>query len=89
MAVPAGAVWCRAAGRFAASAACLQLGSTCTEQHTPCTDPQRHPACNARADDERSGIAALQIGERLAYEAQFVRKSLDPLPQQQKLDKGE
>lgn len=28
------------------------------------------------------------IGERLAYEAQFVRASLDSLPQQQKLRDG-
>lgn len=34
-------------------------------------------------------MALLQIGERLAYEAQFVRKSLDPLPQSQQLDKRE
>ena len=31
----------------------------------------------------------LQIGERLAFEAQFLRKSLDPLPKQQQLDNRE
>ncbi|PRW56761.1 AAA+-type ATPase (ISS) [Chlorella sorokiniana] len=34
-------------------------------------------------------MSSKPIGERLAYEAQFVRKSLDPLPRQQQLDNKE
>lgn len=31
-------------------------------------------------------MSSKPIGERLAYEARWTQKSLDPLPQQQKLD---
>lgn len=34
-------------------------------------------------------MSSKPIGERLAFEAQFVRKSLDPLPKQQQLDNRE